>query len=309
MIHGFSSHRGALNKTACVNGGTTLKLSEGSKSPLLEAHPGSPVDITGRRPSLAAAMATSPRYQSGVKVQSPQREGEDKQEDVIMTDGVVAEGDCPKTRTEKRKTQFASSQPFYIPAKVLEQDEVHDITLSVDERLSMDTMLETTSMDFNFEEQNGLWISATPIGHESRTSFATSTTVTSHIADDRFCHAPLTIDTSVASSAASMFSSVGSIQSATTTNSSDIYGWEEELDKKASVELSNPWCNREPPRRMLPSGGRTHMGPRMHNNVPIYRRNDGKRKSLLHRVLNISGSGSRREIDEMGPIAPAVTSA
>jgi hypothetical protein len=316
-IPGFSSHRDALKKMPSVHGGTSLKLSEGSESPLLEAHPGSPVDLTGRRPSLATSLAASKRYHGGspgcgVTELLLQREG--IKEDLIIPDGVAAKGNCPvKDRLERIENECIKSpklhrapvQPFHIPAKVPEQEEVHSISLSVDDRTSMDTVLDVTSMDFKFEEENGLWISAIPIGHESRTSIATSTTAASRHVDDRFSHGALTVDTSVASSAASMFSSVGSIQSATTT-SSDIYGWEEELGRKSSIEAPRQWNSRAPPRRLLPSGGRT-MGPRLENNVPIYRRNDGKRKSLLHRVLNISGS--RRETDDAGAVTPMVTSA
>ena len=296
-----------------------MKLSEGSESPLLEAHPGSPVDLTGRRPSLATSLAASRRYYNGSSGSIPTLERLPQEvgtkEDVIMTDGVVAKGCCPVrgksdklgdecVRSRKRRMQVNSVHPFYIPAKVPEQEEVHQITPSSDDRISMETVLEATAMDFQFEEDNGVWISAIPIAHESRTSISTSTTVASTLVDDRCSHGALTVDTSVASSAASMLSSAGSIQSAS-TNTSDIYGWEEELDRKSSVETQHTW-GREPPRRLLPSGGRT-MGPRLYSDVPIYRRNDGKRKSLLHRVLHISGSRERREMGDVGMVTPAAS--
>jgi hypothetical protein len=312
---GFASHRDALKRAATVHGGTSLKLSEGSESPLLEAHPGSPVDLTGRRPSLATSMAASRRHFHGRQCEiskperSPQQLG--KKDDVIMADGVAAKGHCSVgnrceqnehecTRSPKRRMQVAAVQPFFIPAKVPEQEEIHHIPSPVDDRMSIDTATETTAMDFHFEEENGIWISAIPIAHESRTSIATTTTAASTLVDDRMSHGALTVDTSVASSAASMMSSAASIQSAT-TNSSDIYGWEEELDRK-SVEAHNPW-NREIHRR-LPSGGRT-IGPRMRGEYPIYKRAESKRKSLLHRVLNISGSRGR-DSDEVGTATPMI---
>jgi hypothetical protein len=200
--------------------------------------------------------------------------------------------------------QVAAVQPFFIPAKVPEHQEVHHIPSPVDDRMSIDTAMEPTPMDFHFEEDNGIWISAIPIANGSKTSVATTTTAASTLVDDRLIHSALTVDTNVASSAASILSSAGSIHSAT-TNSSDIYGWEEELDRKSSIEAHQPWV-REPHRR-LPSGGRT-MGPRMRGDVPIYRRNDSKRKSLLHRVLNISGSRERQS-DDIVNISPTITSA
>merc|ERR1712093_187151 len=63
-------------------------------------------------------------------------------------------------------------QPFYIPAKVPEQEEIHQVTIPGDSKMALDTSVETTAMDFDFEEDNGTWISAHPIGHESRTSLA-----------------------------------------------------------------------------------------------------------------------------------------
>jgi hypothetical protein len=111
------------------------------------------------------------------------------------------------------------------------------------------------------------------------------------------------VDTSVASSAASMMSSSASTYSAS-TNVSDIYGWEEELDRKSSIENHGAW-EREMARR-LPSGGRT-VGPRVRGSVHEmqYKREDGKRKSLLYRVLNLSGR--RGSEDSTGSVAPQET--
>lgn len=143
-----------------------------------------------------------------------------------------------------------------------------------------------------------------PIAHQSRTSIATSTTAASTLVDERATPGSLTIDTSVGSSAASMLSSADSTQSAA-TNSSDIYGWEDELDRKSSIEAHQPRIL-EYPRRSLPSGGRT-QGPRIRGDIPIHRRDDFRRKSLLHRVF--SGSRDRRDCDRVETVQSAISRA
>ncbi|PVH84501.1 hypothetical protein DL98DRAFT_349537, partial [Cadophora sp. DSE1049] len=274
-----------------VHGGTSLRLSEGSESPVLEAHPGSPVDLTGRRPSLTAAMAVQRLYHGSEEEFSKferSTKAVGRKEEAITRNGVAAKGYSNGVNGGERevlkipKRRVTGLQPFYIPAKVPEQEEIHQVTIHGDSKMALDTSVETTAMDFDFEEDNGTWISAHPIGHESRTSLATTTTAASTLVDDRFSNGALTLDTSVASSAASMMSSAASIQSASTTTSSDIYGWEEELDRKTSSEGRHAW-EREVARR-LPSGGRT-LGPR-HRGGGLYAA--GKRKSLLYRVLNLS---------------------
>jgi hypothetical protein len=194
----------------------------------------------------------------------------------------------------QRRMQVASVQPFYIPAKVPEEIQVQTTPVSGEDRMLVDTAMDASLMDFDFETDNGVWISAHPIAHESRTSLATTTTASTLI-DDRFSHGALTIDTSVASSANSMISSsAASIQSAA---SSDIYGWEEELDRQSSIDGHNAW-EREMLRR-LPSGGGTR-GPRVGGGVNDFqykRGAEGRRRSLLYRVLNISG---RRGSEDSG---------
>lgn len=294
-IKGFSSPRDARTKTtALVHGGTSLKLSEGGESPVLEAHPGSPVEIKPR-PSLATSMAVQRLYHGsdeefsrfGKHPKSPGTNAEN-----IIRDGVAAkEGPTVAVRAENNEAETRAPRrkihglhPFYIPAKVPEQEEVHYVHPLGNDKILMDASVESTEMDFEFEEDNGIWISASPIVHGSKTSLTTMTTGTSGLTEDKTTQGALTVDTSIASSGASMISSRDSIYSAITTNSSDIYGWEEELDRKSTVEGHHMW-GREPSRR-LPSGGRT-MGPRLRTgNMSL----DGKRKSLLHRVLNLSGS-------------------
>ncbi|KAL2073270.1 hypothetical protein VTL71DRAFT_10594 [Oculimacula yallundae] len=313
-VAGYSNHREVREKAPTVHGGTSLKLSEGSgsESPVLEAHPGSPVDLTGRRPSLTAAMAVQRLYHGSEeefsKFERSTKSVGRKEEGITRSDLAakgflhkIDEGEKDTLRIPKRRT--TGLQPFYIPAKVLEQDEILQITIPGDSKMVLDSSVETTSMDFEFEEDNGTWISAHPIGHESRTSLATTTTAASTLVDDRYSNGALTLDTSIASSAASMMSSAASIQSASTTTSSDIYGWEEELDRKTSIEGHHAW-ERELSHR-LPSGGRT-FGPRYRSGGGVSAGGTGsggfygagKRKSLLYRVLNLSSSRERRSSAE-----------
>jgi len=275
-IQGVSSPRDIRKKTASLHGGTSLKLSEGDSSPVLEAHPGSPVDISDRpRPSLAASLSQRIYHGSDAELAKFERKKlAGKKEEAIRRDGVAAKGYFPAVHGAENKDkdssippnklmQVAGLQPFYIPAKISEQDEVHpgrrvDSIDGEQQRLSVDTEM---AMEFDFKTENGIWISANPLAHESRSSLATTTTAmtTSTLVDDRMSQGALTLDTSVASSAASMMSSVSSIQSNNTTASADMYGWEEELERKESIESSVAW-EHELGRR-LPSGSRT-MGPR-----------------------------------------------
>lgn len=319
-VAGYSNHpREVHKKKPVVHGGTSLSPSEGGDSPLLEAHPGSPVDLTGRRPSLNASMAVQRLYHGTEREFSKferSTRAMGKVENCITRDGVAAKGYFPGASGGERdlhqslKRRGMGLQPFYIPAKVPEQDEVqvHHVTALGDTKLSIDTSVETTAMDFDFEGDNGIWITAHPIGHESRTSLSTTTTGASTLMDDRFSQTALTLNTSIASSAASMMSSAASIQSASTTTSSDIYGWEEELDRKTSIEGHSAW-DRDFARR-LPSGGRT-LGPRRAGGMHEYKPGGGgmKRKSLLHRVLNLSSSRERRaSADDTAESGATVTS-
>jgi hypothetical protein len=327
-VTGFASHRQIRKKTASplVLGGTSLKLSEGGSSPVLEAHPGSPVDITGPRPSLASSMASAHLYHPNSRglhrsERSPRLSG--KIEEAIRWDGVAAKeyssvgnrdvkNENENMIPQGKRMQVAGLQPFYIPAKVPEQDEIqqdeaHPMSNLEDKRFSIDMAMDPSHIDqvFDFETDNGIWISANPLARESRTSIATTTTAASTLVDERMSHGALTVDTSVASSAASMMSSsAASTYSATTTTGSDVYGWEEELDRKTSIEGQSTW-ERELQRR-LPSGGRT-IRPRLRGsmNESQSKREDGKRKSLLYRVLNISGS-LRTSVDDTATTTPGV---
>ena len=277
-----------------------MRLSDAGPSPVLEAHPGSPVDLSiARRPSLAASMASARSYGSDNNLSRerlPRIMG--GREQGFRRGSVAAKGDISMTENDDnidresmrppRRQYLSGGQPFYIPAKVPENEEVQITTTSLpgDDSMSVDTALNDLEMDFQFETDGGMWISAHPIAHESRTSLATTTSANT-LTDDISSHGALTVVTSVASSAASMISSSASTYSAS-TNVSDVYGWEEELDRKSSIDNPNAW-ERETFRR-LPGSGRA-PGPRARsgfNNMHQGREN-GKRRSLLYRVLNISG--------------------
>lgn len=319
-VAGLTRPRDVRKNPALLNGGTSLKLSEGDLSPVLEAHPGSPVDISDHpRPSLAASLQQRLYHGTDAELAKFERKARlvaGKKENAIRRDGVAAKGwtsvgnrdgkiENEAPRLPNKCMQVAGVQPFFIPAKISEQDEVQveSTPATPSERFSVDTEME---MQFDFKTENGMWISANPLGNESRSSLSTMTTymTQSTAMDERLSHGALTVDTSVASSAASMMSSVDSIQSATTTGSLDVYGWEEELERKETIE-SMAW-ERELSRH-LPSGGLT-LGPRSRTGDFQYKRADGKRKSLLYRVLNLHGSrrGSLDDIPAMpgSPLTP-----
>lgn len=318
-VAGLQTRRKVPKPKPLLHGGISLRLSDAGPSPVLEAHPGSPVDLSiARRPSLAASLASARSYGSNSDLsqysrseRSPRMVG--RIDEGFKRDDVAAKGinsmneydeNNDRDSLKSPRRTYTGAQPFYIPAKVPENEEVSITTTSLhgdrDERMSIDTAMNDIDMDFKFETDGGTWISAHPIGDESRTSLATTTTATSTLMDDRYSHGALTVDTSVASSAASMMSSSASTYSASTAMS-DIYGWEEELDRKASVDSHSPW-EQEMARR-LPSGGRT-LGPRPRGGIHElqYKRADGKRKSLLYRVLNLSGR--RGSEDSNGSITP-----
>jgi hypothetical protein len=312
-VAGLQSRRGIPKTTPLLHGGTSLKLSDAGPSPVLEAHPGSPVDLTAaRRPSLAASLASARSHASSSDVsrirRSPKQIG--KTEESFRRNGVAAkelippekEDDGGESLRPPRRPHVAGMQPFYIPAKVPENEEVRISTTSLhgDDVMSIHTTTDGSEMDFQFETDGGTWITANPLAQESRSSLATTTTAASTLIDDKSSHGALTIDTSVASSAASMMSSSASIYSAS-TNMSDIYGWEEELDRKSSTENHHAW--EQDMSRRLPSGGRT-FGPRIRSGYELqYKREDGRRKGLLYRVLNLSGR--RGSEDSTGSITPS----
>ncbi|KAF5869259.1 putative regulator of g protein signaling domain protein [Botrytis fragariae] len=274
---------------------TTLKSTQGA-SPFMVAHPGSPVDVSGRRPSLVANLASMHVPDLG-----KHRRGRSMSRGIGENDVAAKLGSAVNEKEmAKAKMMQVAGSPFYIPAKVIEREEP---------RKSSETTTTDTEVhaDFDFEGDNGTWISAHSEAHSSRTSLATTTSSTSTIMDDRSPDESLLADTSiVCSSASSIYScSTVSSNSCASSASADIYGWEEELKRKSS-EGSPTWDHRSElgaAMRRLPSGGRT-MGPRTECSGGVqqlsYKRADGKRKSLLYRVLNISST--KRLNDEIPPV-------
>ncbi|KAJ8060067.1 hypothetical protein OCU04_011677 [Sclerotinia nivalis] len=289
----------------------TLKTTEGV-SPLMVAHPGSAVDISGRRPSLVTAMASthvdndekgfsfgSSRSHKIIKSWGITEEGRNMSRGVGEDDVAAKLGSyLNEKESAQAKIIQVAGLPFYIPAKVPEGDEPRKSS----EMTVTDTEVDA---DFDFEEDNVTWISAHSSAHASTASLATTDSSTSTIMDDRSHDDTLTADTSVAcSSASSIYSS-----SAAST-STDIYGWEGELERKSS-ESSPSWDHRSElgaAMRRLPSGCRT-TGPRggYTGGLPqfSYKRADGKKKSLLYRVLNISPPKRLNDDIPSVPILPS----
>ncbi|CAD6450259.1 c25903fc-f912-4c5b-8a13-5aeab7c5710d-CDS [Sclerotinia trifoliorum] len=297
----------------------TLKATEGVSPPMV-AHPGSTVDISGRRPSLVTAMASthvdndekgfsfgSSRSHKIIKSWGITEEGRNMSRGVGGDDVAAKLGSyLNEKENDHAKMMQVAGLPFYIPAKVPEEHE---------RRKSSEMTVTDTEVDadFDFEEVNGTWISAHSSAHASTTSLATTDSSASTIMDDRSHDDTFAADTSIACSSGSSIysSSAASISSCTTgTSTTDIYGWEEELERKSS-EGSPSWDHRSElgaAMRRLPSGGRT-IGTRGGHTGGLsqfsYKRADGKKKSLLYRVLNISPP--KRLNDDMPsvPIMPS----
>lgn len=287
---------------------TSLVPSDGG-SPIMEAHPGSPVDLTGRRPSLATQLASAslfrldrvPTVDSYSFVTSPT--SLENHEELLRRDGVAAKV-CPCTANStlnKKKGDFqigvkrsptGLQTSFYIPAKVPEDHEVN--TVSAPMHPSEDGGVDDMAVKFHYPESEpcGTWVITSPLDQEPRTSPLTTYTCTSEMPrnQDSPSVAPSVAgsDGSVLDSSAASF-----ISSTISTNSTDIYGWEEELDRK-SFEAYHGW-ERQPP-RPLPSGGRSNyqhsrgFRPRAGTDFDQsqYKRCDVKRKGLLYRVLSLS---------------------
>lgn len=259
----------------------------GGPSPLLEAHPGAPLDLSGRRPVPPTSARSEGSNTAPRSPRSPELGG--RIEEGIRRDDVAAKESASvgnrdennETKSPQRGMQVAPVQPFYIPAKVPEEAQLSTTPVSGSDSMSVDASTDSSPMDLDLETNTGVWISAHPATRECRTNLATPTTASppSHSGG-------LTIDTSVASSAASMISSsAASVQSAA---SSDIYGWEEELERQMTMEGRHD-LERELQGVSLSGGGT--MEPGVQSGVHDYQQykpGDGKKKSLLSRVLNLS---------------------
>ncbi|KAL3427721.1 hypothetical protein PVAG01_01230 [Phlyctema vagabunda] len=287
-------------------------------SPILEAHPGSPVDLSGRRPSLSVSMASASPHRLSDKQMvdsyrfqtSPTFLGNP---DELLRRGGVAAKEISYIESKKlignqtdQKRSPTLQQSFFIPAKVPEHDEVHAISppLCQNEHGTPDD----TAMNLKFPDSmyRGTWITTSPIGHESRSSLATTTTLTSETAQSQ--DAPAITSSIVGSDSTASVPSSCAVSITSSTNSTDVYGWEEELDRK-SFEAYGGW-ERQPP-RPLPSGSRSGYqvarGQRARAgtdfSVPQPKRTEFKRRSLLHRVLNLSRDHKRTAttVDERIP--------
>jgi hypothetical protein len=276
-----------------IHGGTSLRLSEGDPSPVLEAHPGSPVDISCRRcPSLTTYMPAYSYESDTDYVDGEISPSMNRIEMGIRRGDVAVKGNTSNMNDvvmddEQTPTQFETMKTFYIPDQVADEGPVHNATsLAQTQDASQAAVMETSWFDFDFGFDKRPRISSNTPGNDSKSSLATTTTTAiSGPNNRRFSHGALTVDTSVASSATSMASSATSTYSAV-TNTTDVYGWEEELDRRMSIENRLAWDATVTGRAT--SGGRmtvARTGSDLYD-AP-YKRGDMKRKGLLHRVLNI----------------------
>jgi hypothetical protein len=286
-----------------IHGGTSLQLSDGGPSPVLVAHPGSPVDIScRRRPSLTASCVPV-SYRSHAEFMdiemSPPTGGMERS---IRRSGVAVKRSAPEmeggvTSGEQTPTRLRNSQMFFLPEKVPDNEQIEMTTTPIPAQDgSENSAMQTSWFDFDFGFDS-VRLPAATLGNDSNSSLTSATTGISGPNNRRFSRGALTVDTSVASSATSMASSDASIYSAV-TNTTDIYGWEEELDRRMSV--GNRGARAPGMTRRATSGGRI-TSPRVPGDLysPPYKRVDVKRKSLLHRVLNM-----RRGLEESCPPGP-----
>lgn len=160
-----------------------------------------------------------------------------------------------------------------------------------------DVAMDTSWIDFDFGFDTEPQISTSPLDDDLKSSMTSTTTIVSMPNNGRFNRGALTIDTSIVNSAISMASSDTTMCSAV-SNPSDIYGWEEELDRRMSIDnrLARPAIARR-----VTSGGRMTR-PRARGDLHSlpFKSVDVKRKGLLYRMFNI-----RRGLDELSvPASP-----
>ncbi|RFU23689.1 hypothetical protein B7463_g12649, partial [Scytalidium lignicola] len=308
---------------------TTLRPSDGGLSPLLEAHPGSPVDLTHRRTSTVTSLGTIRASELDrapdrpMSARSPASAGSNKEEDFRR--GAVAAKPFDTINDNKddhnngishygdAKSIRSMSESIHIPLKAPSQVEIRTIpslaSLCSDDRLSgmsIDTTMEICP-DLGGDEDLQTWISNLSPKHIlSRNSISTAN---STLCDDRSIHGDIsrfpTGSSALSTSSESIFS---------TTTVTDMYGWEEELERQVLEKHRTAIDER---RRSIGSGVGLGIGPieflepnwgppgaertvARQMRIPVQRhlRGDrsrervdgGKRKSLLYRVLNISPS-------------------
>jgi len=210
----------------------------------IEAPVGYPVGIAGRRPSGGTSRRASGDRSSEKehKCLVKGRKGED-----VAAKSVLEHGGG-RTKQEKRM-QVAGLQPFYIPAKVPE----HTVAQTPTSQNS-NSNLESSRM----EVDDGQWISGGHQAHVSRNSMASSIMSNSTLVD---CSQSI-------------------LSGGTSIASSDMYGWEEEWDRKVSLESK--------------TGSELDVSHddelKYDRKVLTYRRANGKTKELLYKVLRVGSS-------------------
>lgn len=276
---------------------------------ILEAHPGSPVDLSGCRPSLAASMASASLYRpmekkvvDSYRFQTSPTFLEDS-DDVLKGDDVAAKESNLGTDSQRviHTSSPAQSPTFYVPAKYPEHDEVHTILTPVclgEDKSSDDATMKVPCPEPRYSVTG---VHA-PSGHGSGSSFATTATCVSETPPNDNASVPNS-PVAISDGSASMLSSSATsvVSSTVSINSSDLYGWEEELDRKSAGAYSG-WERQAT--RPLPSGGRSGYQatrvPRIRpDNHPCQvKRVEFKRRGLLYRVLNLSRDHKRTPVIE-----------
>lgn len=211
----------------------------------------------------------------------------------ISWGSVAAKDERPEMETavddDPTPTQSRAGQTFFLP----EKDSPITPSPVTPQQGPGTSAMETSWFDFDFGFETKPQLPAATLENDSKSSLTSTTTGISGPNNRRFSHGALTVDTSVASSATSMASFDTSIYSAV-TNTADIYGWEEELNRRTSVGRRDTSTPKPPMTRRATSGGRITT-PRVPSDLytPPPKRVDLKRKSLLHRVLSMG-----RGVDE-----------
>lgn len=312
---------------------------------MLEAHPGSPVDLTHRRTSTVTSLETiRASEQDRIRERSTSARSAGSasfNEEDIGWGGAAAkvpstvgnDGDDLSHGTSTRASSPRGS--VYTPLKTPSQLEVRAIpslsSLNNDKLydMSIDTAIEICP-DLDGDEDLQTWMSKlSPQNIVSRDSISTANTT---LYDDRSVNGNgLTIDTSNISryrTGSSSVSASGESIYSTSTMAADVYGWEEELERQVLEKQSSTADGR---RVSVGSGVGLGFGPiqffepnwrspsaerplARQFRPPVQRRradkskdrvDSGRRKSLLYRVLSLSGSyGPARDTN-----SPATSSA
>ena len=254
------------------------------------AHPGSPLRISNRGSHFGSMPSPDAKQERFLREQKSPR-GKGKKEEVVREDGKAAKAMIIDTKAANNRFSRRIYCPFANYAKSPEQEGQRTPTRQDPDRsilrLSLDSEVEKMPiLHFDCKSDMDSSISTTTIGLESRSSLASTTSATT-ILDDRSSQfggsTVLTLDTSIASSAASTISNADACVSAAST---DMYGWEEEHDRRSSGES---------PRTPSWEQTLTTRGSRRSAHIPRMGEGNNKRKSLLYRVLNLKKADSSAE--------------